>query len=98
MAALNDLPEYPLDLDKWIIPRDELVLPVDIYTDGILIIDEGYDRATLNMPGVLHIERVAKWSHERLAQEFPARSSCSSDPYDREPAATKAKAFTYSVP
>ena len=30
MAALDALPQYPPDLDMWIIPRDELVLPVDI--------------------------------------------------------------------
>ena len=28
---------------KWIIPKDELVLPVDIYTDSILVIDDGHD-------------------------------------------------------
>ena len=39
-AALDPLPQYPPDLDKWIIPRDELVLLADIYTDGILIIDD----------------------------------------------------------
>ena len=35
-AALDALPQYPPDLDKWIIPRDELVLLADIYTDGVL--------------------------------------------------------------
>jgi hypothetical protein len=73
MAALDALPEYPLHLGKWIIPWDDLVSPVDIYTDGILIIDDGYDRARLNVPGVLHIECVAKWSHERPAQAFASR-------------------------
>ena len=80
-----------LSWTKLIIPKDELVLPVDIYTDGILTIDDRYGRAKLNVPGVLHIERVAKWSHERLAQAFAGRSSGSSDPYDREPAAMNAK-------
>jgi hypothetical protein len=31
-AALDALPQYPPDLDKWIIPRDELVLPADVST------------------------------------------------------------------
>ena len=70
-AALDALPQYPPDLDKWIIPRDELVLPVDIYTDGTLIIDDGHDRAKLNVPGVLHIECAA----ERPSQALPGRSS-----------------------
>jgi hypothetical protein len=39
MAAFDALPECPLVLGKLIIPRDELVPPVDIYTDGILIIE-----------------------------------------------------------
>ena len=46
-------------------PRDELVLPADICTEGILTIDNGYDRAKLNVPGILHIECAAKWSQER---------------------------------
>ena len=29
-AALDALPQYPPDLDKWIIPTDELVLPGEI--------------------------------------------------------------------
>ena len=33
-------------------PREELVLPADIYTEGILINDDGYDRAKLNVPGI----------------------------------------------
>ena len=60
LAALDALPQYPPDLDKWIIPKDELVLPADIYSDGTLIIGDGYDRAKLNVQGVLHIERAAK--------------------------------------
>ena len=59
-AALDALPQYPPDLDKWIIPRDELVLPADIYTDGPLMIDDMYDRAKLNVPGVLRIECATK--------------------------------------
>ena len=75
MAALDALPQYPPDLEKWIIPKDELVLPVDIYSAGTLIIDDGYDRASLNVPGVLHIECAAKWSQERPSQALPGRSS-----------------------
>jgi hypothetical protein len=59
-AALDALPKYPPDLDKWIIPKDQLVLPADIYTEGMLIIDDGYDRAKLNVPRVLHIECAAR--------------------------------------
>jgi hypothetical protein len=60
MAALDALPQYPPDLDKWIIPKDELVLPADIYSDRTLKIDDGYDRANLNVLGVLHIECAAQ--------------------------------------
>ena len=52
MAALDALPQYPPDLEKWIIPKDELVLPAAIYSDGTLIIDDGRDRANLNVPEV----------------------------------------------
>ena len=86
-------PNTRLIRKKRVIPRDELVLPADIFTDGILIIDDGYDRAKLQMPRVLHIECVATWSHERIAPSFAGRSSGSSDPYDHEPAATKPKAI-----
>ena len=51
------------------------MLPVDVYTDGALVIDDGYDRANLNVPGVLHIECAAKWSQERPSQALPGRSS-----------------------
>jgi len=73
-AALDALPQYPPDLDKWIIPKDGLVLPAAIYSDGTLIIDDGNDRANLNVPGVLHIECAAKWSQERPSQALPGRS------------------------
>ena len=73
-AALDALPVCPPDLDKWIIPRDTLELPADIYTEGMLVIDDGYDRAKLNVPNVLHIECAAKWSQER-----PGRSSGPND-------------------
>ena len=75
LAALDALPQYPPDLDKWIIPKDELVLPAAIYSDGTLIIDDGNDRANLNVPAVLHIECAATWSQERPSQALPGRSS-----------------------
>ena len=78
-AALDALPKYPPDLEKWIIPKDELVLPADIYTEGMLIIDDGYDRAKLNVPRVLHIECAARWSQERAAQPSSGRSCGSND-------------------
>ena len=74
--ALDALPAYPPDLDKWVIPKDELVLPADIYSDGMLIIDDGYDRLKLNVPGVLHIECGARWKMERKTVDpRPASSS-----------------------
>ena len=88
-AALDALPQYPPDLDKWIIPREELVLPADIYTEGILIIDDGYDRAKLNVPGILHIECAAKFSQERPSQGLPGRSSGSTDDLHPEPRAQR---------
>ena len=78
-AALDALPKYPLDLEKWIIPKDELVLPADIYTEGMLIIDDGYDRAKLNVPRVLHIECAARWSQQRATQPSSGRSCGSND-------------------
>ena len=87
-AALDALPKYPPDLDKWIIPKDQLVLPADIYTEGMLIIDDGYDRAKLNVPRVLHIECAAKWSQQRAAQPFAGRSSGSRDECLSEPEAS----------
>ena len=88
-AALDALPQYPPDLDKWIIPREELVLPADIYTEGILIIDDGYDWSKLNVPGVLHIECAAKWSQEWPSQRLPGRSSGSTDEFHPEPRAQR---------
>jgi len=38
-------------------PRMSWCSQAYIYTDGILIIDDGYGWAKLNVPGVLHIER-----------------------------------------
>ena len=73
-AALDALPTYPPDLDKWVIPKDELELPADIYTDGMLIIDDGYDRAKLNVPRVLHIECAARWSRQRPTPPSYGRS------------------------
>ena len=87
-AALDALPKYPPDLDKWIIPKDQLVLPADIYTEGMLIIDDGYDRAKLNVPRVLHIECAARWSQQRAAQPFAGRSSGSRDECLSEPEAS----------
>ena len=40
-----------------------------------MIIDDGYDRAKLNVQGVLHIECAAKWSQELPSQALPGRSS-----------------------
>ena len=61
-----------------------------------MVSDDGYDRAKLNVPRVLHIECAAIWSHERPDQACAGRSSGSSNPYDREPTATKAKALVPS--
>ena len=58
--ALDALPAYPPDLDKWVIPKDEILLPTDIYSDDMIIIDDGYDRSLLNFPGVMHIECGAR--------------------------------------
>ena len=57
----------------------KLVLPADIYTEGMLIIDDGYDRAKLNVPRVLHIECAARWSQQRAAQPSSGRSCGSND-------------------
>ncbi|MFM7988857.1 MAG: hypothetical protein ACKPKO_57040, partial [Candidatus Fonsibacter sp.] len=40
-----------------------------------MIIDDGYDRAKLNAPGVSHIECAAKWSQEWPSQALPGCSS-----------------------
>ena len=97
-AALVALPQYPPDSDKWIIPRVELVLPADIYTDGALTIDDGYDRAKLNVPGVLHIERAAKLSQERPSQALPGRSSGSTAHLQPEALAYCVRATSLPLP
>ena len=63
--ALDAWPAYPPDLDKWVIPKDEISLPADIYSEDMLIIDDGYDRSQLNIPGVMHIECGARWALDR---------------------------------
>ena len=54
-----------------------------------MIIDDGYDRAKLNVPGILHIERAAKWSQERPSQRLPGRSSGSTGEFQSEPRAQR---------
>ena len=55
-VALEELPTYPEDLQRWVIPRGDLELPADIYGDDVVFIDDGYDRSKLNVPGLLHLE------------------------------------------
>eukprot|EP00969_Alexandrium_andersonii_P157470 6960265-Alexandrium_andersonii.AAC.1 len=38
--VLEALPADPPDLEKWVVPRDSISLPADIYTCGVLIIDD----------------------------------------------------------
>ena len=63
-AALLELPTYPEDLQRWVIPRGDLELPADIYGDDVLFIDDGYERSKLRVPGLLHLEVAVKWSRE----------------------------------
>ena len=63
-AALLELPTYPEDLQRWVIPRGELELPADIYGDDVVFIDDGYDRSKLNVPGLLHLEVAVRWARE----------------------------------
>ena len=51
------------------------MLPADIYSDGTLIIDDGYDRANLNVPGFCTLSVPPKRSQERPSQALPGRSS-----------------------
>ena len=59
-AALAELPAPPEDLEKRLLPRGELELPADIYEDDVVLIDDGYDRNKLNVPGVVHLEVAVK--------------------------------------
>ena len=63
-TVLEQLPVEPEDLQRWIIPREDVDLPADIYGDDVLFIDDGYDRSKLNMPGLLHLEVAVKCSRE----------------------------------
>ena len=36
-AALLELPTYPEDLQRWVIPRGDLELPADIYGDDVVV-------------------------------------------------------------
>ena len=82
-SALDELPTYPQDLQRWVTPRGGLDLPADIYGEDVLFIDDGYDRKQLNVPGLLHLEVAVKWSqdHSTGAQDsattsvFPAADS-----------------------
>ena len=86
--ALEALPAFPPELDKWVIPKDTIDLPADIYAEGMLIIDDGYDRSKLNVPGVVHIECAAKWSQQRAPVD-PGRPSGSHSATPAAPAVTK---------
>ena len=66
-AGLAALPEYPPDLDRFVVPAGSLDLPADIYEKDILIVDDGFDRSKLNFPGVMHVELACK-----LTKEFPS--------------------------
>ena len=48
-------------MDKWAIPKDEVELPADVYSEHLLIIDDGYNRKLLNVPGVMHVECGVTW-------------------------------------
>ena len=63
-TALDQLPAYPQDLQRWIIPRGDIDLPADIYGDDVLFIDDGYDRSKLNIPGLLHLEVSVKCTRD----------------------------------
>ena len=87
-AALDELPAYPEDLQKWLIPRGELDLPADIHGDDVLFIDDGYDRSKLNVPGLLHLEVAVKWSREKSTGGRPSGLPLSDDnggSYERPP-------------
>ena len=66
-ADLNKLAEYPPDLDRFVIPEGSLDLPADIYERDVLIVDDGFDRSKLNIPGVMHVEVACK-----CTQEYPS--------------------------
>ncbi len=65
-ARLDRLPEWPAGLEDWVIPHGELDLPADIYTNDTVIIDDGCDRAKLQVP-VLHLELSVKWQRKQSA-------------------------------
>ena len=65
--ALASLERAPPNLDKWTIPRGMLDLPADIYDDDVVFIDDGYERALIPIPGILHLEVAVKWSVEANA-------------------------------
>ena len=50
-ADLDAMPAHPEGLDQWVIPRGELELPAHIYEDDVVLIDDGYDRSKLKLPG-----------------------------------------------
>ena len=63
-AQLAALPEYPPDLDRFVVPAGSLDLPADIYEKDILIVDDGFDRSKLNFPGVMQVELACKFTRE----------------------------------
>ena len=86
-AALAELPAYPPDLQKWIIPRGDIDLPADIYGDDVVFVDDGYERSKLNLPGLLHLEVAVKCTRDNssgrtsgLSEEFASDGEGSGRP------------------
>ena len=85
--ALDGLEKRPPDLHKWTIPRGTLDLPADIYGNDVVFIDDGYDRALIPIPGILHLEVAVKWSVQANAGAAALASSTSSPGLPAAPAA-----------
>lgn len=65
-AGLAALGHEPEGLDKWVIDPSQLSdLPADICGNDVLIVDDGYDRQKLPIPGILHMEVGIRWTAER---------------------------------
>lgn len=68
-AGLQALGREPSDLQQWVLDPSSLTdLPANIGGDDVLIVDDGYDRSKLPIPGILHLEVGVRWSAERPSQ------------------------------
>ena len=54
--VFNSITPRPPNIDRWVVDPSTVILPADIGTSDIILVDDGYPRSQLDVPGVLHLE------------------------------------------